>query len=218
MSQSAGAWSEPHPVARAGERIRGLARSQIVALTDAPLFTSAFTPWAGFLLEVHGPRGLRQDVWWSWYHTHVCLITSGTLGFQVRQATRIQHFQARTGNILLFPRGFGEARFLVDQYFQLTCVELDGVELDRQRAARFLGGKSVASQGALLPQFNRNDSHVGALLRNMAAEIAGGCRAGKLYGQALSLSLAAYLEGRFSAEPVEQTRGQRPFCGPQMQR
>lgn len=213
MSRSTGGWDEC-PLFRR-EQITGITGGQIVALTDAPLFTSASTPWAGFLLEAHTARGVRQDVWWSWYRTHVCVITSGILSFQVRYATRDQHFQARTGNILLFPRGFGEARFSFDHSdFQLICVELD-----RQRAARLLRAKSAAAEGALVPQFDLKDPHIGALLRNMAAEVAGGCAAGKLYGQSLSLALAAYLEGRFSAETVLDLKCiEQRFSRPQIQR
>jgi AraC family transcriptional regulator len=38
----------------------------------------------------------------------------------------------------------------------------------------------------------------------MAAEVAQGCPAGKLYGESLSLTLAAYLEGRFSAKQLNR--------------
>jgi AraC family transcriptional regulator len=52
----------------------------------------------------------------------------------------------------------------------------------------------------------------------MAAEVAEGCRAGRLYGESLSLSLAAYLEGRFAANKAERKRAERCFSQSQVRR
>ncbi|HEX6830160.1 MAG TPA: hypothetical protein VF090_01295, partial [Methyloceanibacter sp.] len=46
------------------------------------------------------------------------------------------------------------------------------------------------------PQIVVRDRYIAMLLR--ASEVAQGCPAGALYGQALSLALATYLERRFS--------------------
>jgi AraC family transcriptional regulator len=110
---------------------------------------------------------------------------------------------------MIFPSGFREARFSYDDS-QLICVELDPL-----RAARFFGRGGLAD-GALTPQFGLEDAHIGALLASMAAEVAEGCPAGNLYGESLSLSLAAYLEGRFAANKIERKEVQREFSEPQV--
>jgi AraC family transcriptional regulator len=48
------------------------------------------------------------------------------------------------------------------------------------------------------PQYAISDPQVSSLIRNMSEEIRAGCPAGRLYGEALSLALAAYLYGRYS--------------------
>jgi AraC family transcriptional regulator len=185
---------------------------QIAPVSDAPLLTSATTPWSGFLLETHAARVVRQDIWWGWHRTHVCVVTSGTLSVRVRRARRNEAFLAPAGSVLIFPSGFGEARFSYDQSdFELICVELDPI-----RVAKFLGREGPAADGTLTPQFGLEDAHIAALLTSMAAEVAEGCLAGTLYGQSLSLTLAAYLEGRFAANKVDRKRIERRFSEPQV--
>ena len=134
------------------------------------------------------------------------------LNFRVRQAKPNESIEARSGTALVFPSGFGEARFSVGQSdSQFICVELDP-----SRVMRFLGRTGPAADGALLPQLGLRDAHVGSLLRSMAAEVAGGCLGGRLYGQSLSLALLAYLEGRFSADKLEGERAERKFAGTQV--
>jgi AraC family transcriptional regulator len=199
---------------RVREQITVIAAGQTIALTDSPLFTSASTPWAGFLLEAHTARAVKADTWWGWHRTHVCVVTNGTLNFRVRHAKPNESVEARSGTAVVFPSGFGEARFSIGQSdCQFICVELDP-----SRVMRLLGRTGPAADGALLPQFGLRDSHVGSLLRSMAAEVAGGCLGGRLYGQSLSLALAAYLEGRFSADKLERKRAERKFAGSQVRR
>jgi AraC family transcriptional regulator len=196
------------------EQITGIVGGQIVSVSDAPLMTSASTPWPGFLLERHAAQVVRQDVRWGWHRTHVCLLTSGSINFRVYRHGVEEDFLGRSGSVFVFPSGFDETRFFfANSDFRLICLELDPI-----RVAKLLGRKGPASDGALLPQIGVEDAHIAALLRSMAAEVAEGCPAGKLYGQSLSLTLAAYLEGRFSANKVERKRVERRFSHPQVQR
>jgi AraC family transcriptional regulator len=110
-----------------------------------------------------------------------------------------------SGSVLILPGGFGEARFKGFD-FELICVELDPT-----RVKKILGRSGPAAHGALTPKFGVNDLHILALLSNMAAEVAEGCPGGKLYAEALSLSLVAYLEGRFSTKKNGRNRPQRRF-------
>jgi AraC family transcriptional regulator len=54
------------------------------------------------------------------------------------------------------------------------------------------------------PQYAVTDSHVVALVLNMRSEIEAGCPTGRLYGQALSIALAARLQARYASAPVPQ--------------
>ena len=181
---------------RAREQITEIVGGQIVAATDAPLLTSATTPWSGFLLEKHDAAG-RQDVCWGWHRTHVALFTKGTLAFQINEPANRQDFVARAGSVCIFPSGFDETNFsLTGSKFEAIAVELDPARLER-----FAGCQSAV--GALTPQIVVEDTQIAALLTIMASEVAEGCPNGPLYGESLSLALASYLSGRFSVKGRE---------------
>ena len=153
---------------RAREQITEIVGGQIVAATDAPLLTSATTPWSGFLLEKHDAAG-RQDVRWGWHRTHVALFTKGTLAFQINEPANRQDFVARAGSVCIFPSGFDETNFsLTGSKFEAIVVELDPARLEG------LAGSNPQS-GALTPQIVVEDTQIAALLRNMASEVAEGC-------------------------------------------
>ena len=184
---------------RAREQITGIVGGQIVAATDAPLLTSATTPWSGFLLEKHDAAG-RQDVCWGWHRTHVALFTKGTLAFQINEPANRQDFVARAGSVCIFPSGFDETNFsLTGSKFEAIAVELDPSRL------KALAGPKAAIK-ALSPQIVIEDAQIAALLRNMASEVAQGCPSGRLYGQSLSLALTGYLLSRFSVKGQEDKR------------
>jgi hypothetical protein len=74
------------------------------------------------------------------------------------------------------------------------------VELDPNRLETLLERPASASTDTLAPQIVVRDRYMAMLLRAMASKVAQGCPAGALYGQALSLALATYLERRFSVK------------------
>jgi len=182
-------------VEAAKQQISGVVSGRIVSVTDTPLLTSASTPWSGFLLEIHAPHVVKQDVFWGWNKTHVNLVTEGTLGFRVQRAGRQEAYAARAGSALVFPRGFDETRFsLAESDFQLICVELDPFRLEA------LLGNKIAAIAGLAPQMSIHDPHIAALLSSMVAEVKKDCPAGAIYAQSLSLALAAYLAGKYAGK------------------
>jgi AraC family transcriptional regulator len=175
--------------------------------------TSASTPWSGFLLEEYAARVVRQNVNWGWHRTHVCLLVGGSIRFRVSSGGVELDCFGNSGSVFVFPSGFGETRFSYgDSDFRLICIELNP-----SLCAKIAGREGPALDGALQPQLGIEDAHIASLLTCMAAEVAAGCPAGKLYSQSLSISLAAYLQGRFAKKNGRQEREQRlsPY---QMQR
>jgi AraC family transcriptional regulator len=61
-----------------------------------------------------------------------------------------------------------------------------------------IGSSARLSVTHLMPQLAIHDRQLAALIRGMAAEATSGCLAGSLYGESLSLALAAYVAGRYS--------------------
>lgn len=191
-------------LAKPREQITGIVGGQIVPATETPLLTSASTPWFGFLLEKHATGG-GQDVLWGWHRAHVGLVTKGQIGFSVRNSRGDQNYIARAGNVSLFPSGFDETLFRVSESkFEAIVVELDSALL-----GALLGDHMAASTRTLVPQIAIHDRYIALLLRAMAAEVAQGCPAGALYGHALSLALATYIDRSFSVKGrVEKKRPQ----------
>lgn len=195
-------------LAKPREQITGIVGGQIVPATDTPLLTSASTPWFGFLLEKHN-AGDRQDILWGWHRAHVGLITKGQLSFSVRYSSGNQECVARAGSVCVFPSGFDETHFSISESkFEAIVVELDPALLET-----LLGDRMAASTSTLVPQIAIHDRYMALLLRAMAAEIAQGCPAGALYGHALSLALATYLDRRFSVKRRIEKRRPRWVAG-----
>ncbi|HET7851834.1 MAG TPA: hypothetical protein VFK91_03695 [Methyloceanibacter sp.] len=179
-------------LAKPREQISGIVGGQIVPAMETPLLTSASTPWAGFLLEKHNAGG-RQNVSWGWHRAHISLITKGQLSFSVHTSRGSQDFVGQPGSVCVFPSGFDETHFAITgAKFEAIVVELDPARLEA-----LLERPAPASTGTLAPQIAIRDRYIAMLLRAMASEVAQGCPAGALYGQALSLALATYLERKF---------------------
>ena len=195
-------------LAKPREQITGIVGGKIVPATDTPLLTSASTPWFGFLLEKHN-AGDRQDILWGWHRTHVGLITKGQLSFSVRTFSGNQDCVARAGSVCVFPSGFDETLFSISESkFEAIVVELDPALLEA-----LMGRRMAASTSTLIPQIAIHDRYMALLLRAMAAEVAQGCPAGALYGHALSLALATYLNRRFSVKRRIEKRRPRWVAG-----
>jgi hypothetical protein len=116
---------------------------------------------------------------------------------------------ARAGSVCLFPSGFDETLFAISEAkFEAIVVELDPTLL-----GALLGDHIAASTSTLVPQIAVHDRYMALLLRAMAAEVAQGCPAGALYGHALSLALATYIDRMFSVKRRIQTRRPRWIAG-----
>jgi hypothetical protein len=139
----------------------------------------------------------REDICWGWHRTHVSLITKGQLSFRVRTARGDQDFVGRAGSVCVFPSGFDETRFFIaGSKFEAIVVELDPARLEA-----LIEDKGATDIGVLAPQIVVRDRYIATLLRAMSSEVVQGCPAGPLYGNALSLALAAYFGRKFSAAP-----------------
>lgn len=176
-------------------RITGLVNGRMTPVTETPILSSAGTRWSGFLLEGHTARVCREAVWWAWHKTHVVLFTKGRCAFRTRGDLGDADFVAKGGSICIFPSDRGQTRFFISEAdFQSVVVELDA-----ERLEQLLHGDGPQSSCVLTPRLNIDDPQLAALIRNMQMEVEAGCPAGSLYDESLSLALATYLFGRYSA-------------------
>jgi AraC family transcriptional regulator len=195
-------------------RITGLVNGRVTSVTDTPVLSSAGTRWSGFLLEAHAARVCRQAVWWAWHKTHVVLFTEGRCIFRTRGDLGDADFVAERGSICIFPSDCGQTRFFISEAdFQSVVVELDAGRLEQ-----LLHGDGPQSSYVLTPQLNIDDPQIAALIRNMRMEVEAGCPAGSLYAESLSVALAAYLFGRYSAKASNAGVSERRFSNAQTRR
>jgi AraC family transcriptional regulator len=165
------------------------------------LLSSEHTAWSGFLLERHGE--LAEGYWADalWPSARVVLVVAGSMCVEERAPQSQHRFVAGVGSITIWPVGH-HARSLswapLAQPFETLSIEVDGPTL-----ARLAPGDAALALGAMTPQLGIKDSALATLVRLMAADVAAECPTGRLYGEALSLALAANVAGRYSTSPAK---------------
>lgn len=180
-----------------------------------PEFSSAQSGWSGFPLEIHLTGPFERWRGWSWPQTHLHVCLSGRAAVHVTGVAGERRYFSRPGHsICLFPAGTGYTDLRrAGERERIAIVELDGA---RVRHLSEGGGDGPAV--ALAPQIGVDDAQAAALVRTMIAEIKAGCPGGSLYGESLSLALAAYVRGRYAAGGAcAHTRALR-FSGTQLRR
>jgi AraC family transcriptional regulator len=158
-------------------------------------WSSAATPWAGFPVESHvlGPRGQLGE--YGIDHALLGLCVSGIGKLQVRDGKAVRRVTSSPGRFSLLGRGFEQKPLAWSGTREMLYVAIGADQLGRfMRHGLDLACLNVE------PQYGVSDPHVVALLLNMRDEIRAGCPTGRLYGEALSLALAAYLFQRYSVE------------------
>lgn len=182
---------------------------------SAPDFSSMQSAWSGFLLEIHQTAPFEHWRGWSWPRTHLHVCLGGRAAVHVTGVAGERRYFSRPGHsICLFPAGTGHTDVhRAGEPERIAVVELDGA---RVRHLSEDGRDEPAV--ALAPQIGVDDAQAAALVHMMIAEIKAGCPGGGLYGESLSLALAAYVRGRYAAgNSCARTRALR-FSGTQLRR
>jgi AraC family transcriptional regulator len=159
-----------------------------------PLSSSARSPWTGFLLERHDLSTGWRAASVHWPAPHVVLVAAGQVSVDFRALTKRHRFVAGSESAVIWPGGYETASHSWSGDGEAVVIELAGPALQwlAQRDDRLAGV-------ALAPQLGISDPVLAAMVHGMAAEVEAGCPGGRLYGESLSLALAAYVSGRFSS-------------------
>lgn len=178
------------------ERVTAIMDGQVTPLPGPPLLSSADSKCSSFLLEAHHVPESRDELGWCWHNTHVALCTSGPSVIRISGAAGDGSFQAKVGDVVIFPKGCG-----------LTNIHHSGgnyrfvvVEIDSARLEQLFHEQAWSINVRLCPQLFIPEPRAAALICNMRAEVEAGYPSGSLYGECLSLALAAYVGGRYSAQ------------------
>jgi AraC family transcriptional regulator len=166
-------------------------------------WSSAAGSWAGFPVECHvvGPRGNLDE--FGLVHTMLGLCLDGKATLRVRDGNTIRRLPSSPGRFSLLGRGFEQRPIAWTGTREMLYVALETEQLER-----FISDDPASGCLSVDPQYAICDPQVISIVLNMRNEILAGCPAGRIYGEALSLALAAYLFGRYSRHraPVA-TRG-----------
>jgi AraC family transcriptional regulator len=178
-----------------------------------PEFSSAGTKWSGFIFEGHEIVVDREEIGWSWHSTHVGVCSDGASVVRVSGGAGHAHCAVRPGSVFIFPKGCDHTNIRMSGGGHHFLV----AELDTSRLERLLSCDTRRSDAALTPQLNIKDPHIVAIIGNMLAEVKAGCPAGSLYGESLSLALATYVAGRYSAKISRAEASEHGFSHTQLQ-
>lgn len=177
--------------------------------TEPPEFSSAATQWSGFLLERHNLAGVLEEV--GWHSSHVIMCLGGSCVVRVSGGAGNARCVVQPGRIFIFPGGCRNTNISVaGDAWRVVVTEIDGARLQRLSF-----GTESPSDVTLAPQLNIDDARLVAILDNMLAEATAGCQCGPLYGESLSLSLAAYVAGRYSMRACGADTAEHGFSSTQ---
>ena len=162
-------------------------------------WSSAETAWAGFPVESHvvGPRGELGE--YGIDDALLGLCVGGVAKLQVQYGKAVRRVTSLPGRFSLLGPGFEQKPIAWSGTREMLFVSIGAGQLEH------LIGHDPAL-ACIDPQYAISDPQVVSLVLNMRDEIRAGCPTGKLYGETLSLALAAYLFKRYARETSPEGR------------
>jgi AraC family transcriptional regulator len=162
------------------------------------LWSSDGSPWPGFRLERHsvGPSGLLENFAVPEVLLGLCL--RGSAELEIGSPLHKQHALVRPGVFTLLSAGGEQPPIRWAGTRETLYLSMQGEDIDRLMGPE-ARARSSTHAIRLRPQYAITDPHVSRLMLNMVEEAASGCPGGKLYGEALCISLASYLMSRYGA-------------------
>jgi len=156
------------------------------------LWSSEGTAWSGFRMERRriGPLGRLAE--FSVPDNLLGLCVSGSAQLTIGGGAHMERRLARPGRFVLLASGDAQVPIEWEGTRETLYLAMEGEQVDRLLGpeVRIAGSRSAIR---LKPQFAVADRQVARLMMNMSEEVAAGCPAGRLYGEALSVALADYL-------------------------
>jgi len=164
--------------------------------------TSEGTLWAGFPLELHRLPSSGESPPYVYPHSTVFLYREGETDAQISsgRSERMQQVRRVPGTANIRRRGWTATRF---RWNGPSEIELLAVQLC-PHTVEGLGGAQVVDGLDDISEDGVTDRQLAALMIAMQLEVERGCPSGALYGESLSLSLAAYAASRYGARPTAE--------------
>ena len=164
-------------------------------------WSSAETAWAGFPVESHvvGPRGELGEYGIDDAILGLCVGGAGKL--QVQYGKALRRITSLPGRFSLLGPGFEQKPVAWTGVREMLFVAIGAEQLEH-----LMGQDPALACLDVDPQYGVSDPHVVSLVLNMWDEIRAGCPTGRLYGETLSLALAAYLLKRYAHKTSPEGR------------
>ncbi len=121
------------------------------------------------------------------------VVTKGSADIRIQNGISEHHLRTGPGRVSILGRGT-----TIDVLSWLGTLEVTYVEVARSLVHRYAGSESNFSDLEFATVLAVPEPSIRALVDNMQLEIDAGCPAGRLYGEQLSMALAAYLAGRYT--------------------
>jgi AraC family transcriptional regulator len=157
-----------------------------------PVLSSVDHPWAGYLFEeTETPSDSVPSH--SWPRTTLFLCTGGH-GTNCWRHRGIWHEDRVRPGSLFIARADSEieARWATNSWPTMV------LQLDNSKLAHLAPEQVSTIEKSLVSAMAPNDSRLAALMLAVREEVRGGCSSGRLYGEAISLALLAYLAGSYA--------------------
>jgi AraC family transcriptional regulator len=187
-----------------GKRLEELIDGRLQSAEPAlPLIWSGQTQWSGFLLErsVCHDGGARSILFPC---TELIMVVAGAIRVEYCELGINEHFLAGAGSVTLWPVGCELSPVSwTAEHVEGSSTEMLRIQVDISALERLAPENDPLSGLQLAQQFGIQDTTLASLMGLMEADVAAGCPTGKLYGESLSLALAAHVAGHYSTGSIE---------------
>jgi AraC family transcriptional regulator len=187
-----------------GKRLEELIDGRLQsAEPTVPLIWSAQTPWSGFLLERNvchdgGAASIRFPC------TELIMVVAGSICVEYRAVSVDERFFAGTGSVTIWPAGQELSPVSwTAEHIEGFPTEMLRVQLDMSAFERLAPEDDPVAGLRLAQQSGIEDPTLASLMHLMELDVVAGCPTGKLYGESLSLALAAHVAGHYSTGSIE---------------
>lgn len=168
------------------------------------LSSSEDSPWAGFRQQRYrvSGRGALQTL--RFPEATMTVVTGGRANIRIQNGISEHNLRTEAGRVSILSRGT-----TIDVLSWSGTLEVTYVEVARSLLHRYAGYEGNFSDLEVATIYAIPEPSICALVDNMMLEIDAGCPAGRLYGEQLSMALAAYLAGRY-AQPSTKRGHPKP--------
>jgi AraC family transcriptional regulator len=155
------------------------------------LLSSIDTPWAGFSLERHAvSSGQEKRLYWP--TPRLGLVGAGSVCMEERDIRQGEHqFIAGKNCVTIWPGGYESASLTWSGRAEIIDVEIFSNGFRGSAEFDFRCVELEVQRGI-------QDPHLAALVLAMKAEVGSGCPSGRIYGESVSIALAAHIVARYS--------------------